>query len=243
MSFDNVKETVFKFVKRVGDHVIHGSNNNIIILGTDRAAYGPASLKDGLGHINANGNGKGSSAVHIIAGRNGVDPNLKDDSSYIYLSQKTKADSNLNLSAANEVHDNLPAVIVRSDVVRMSARKSVKITVNDDEKHYIFMDKDSLRIVFDTNFKLEIANKKLSVNVGSDSFVMDGTRTVLTSSKFNLLNGAEKNLNDVFDAIMKAINNHDHMTVMGPTTPGIAGANTSVSLIDFQLQKTLWNSK
>src|SRR5437867_538302 len=94
MSNEAVLEDVPEFVKRDGDTFLQGSNNTIIILGTDR----PAGITSGLGHVAAPNGGRGSGTIHLIAGRKGQDPSVLDKS-YIYISMLSDPDGNLGTGA------------------------------------------------------------------------------------------------------------------------------------------------
>lgn len=154
MSYDIIKEDVPVFTKRVGDHVIHGSNNTVIVLGTDRAKNGPATVDDGLGHIKAEGKGTGAGAIHIIAGmkdKEDGNPDLKDDKAYVYLSMKTEVDKNANLSSVEGDGGKAAAFIAKADCLRLVFRKDVKICTEDGST-YIHIKKD--QIVLEGNVKL-----------------------------------------------------------------------------------------
>ncbi len=145
MSYDIVQESVPPFVKRVGDHVTQGSNNTIIILGTDRAKKGPAGLGDGLGHPAAAGGGTKAGAIHIIAGRSDPagDPDLDKDLSYVYLSMKSDPDSNLGLEKVEGRSGIGSTAVVKADFVRLVVRKDLKISL-DGGSTYILLSKDRI---------------------------------------------------------------------------------------------------
>lgn len=142
MSYDIATEPVPQFLRRIGDHVIQGSNNTIIILGTDRVAPlgAPATIAQGFGSAaNPTTRGTGAGSIHIIAGRNSPtgDPSLGIDDATIYLSRLTTADSALGTSTVGttgvppfigppNVAGDSAAVIV-SDEVRIVCRKDLKI--------------------------------------------------------------------------------------------------------------------
>ena len=154
MSYDIIKEDVPVFTKRVGDYVVHGSNNAMIILGTDRAKNGPAKVEDGLGHIKADGKGKETGTVHILVGMKDAkdgNPDLKDDKAYIYLSMKTEVDKNTNLGSIDADAGKVAAAIMKADCLRLVFRKDIKIAT-EDGKTYIHIKKDE--IVIEGNVKL-----------------------------------------------------------------------------------------
>lgn len=238
MAADVVVEAVPKFTRRYGDYVLEGSNNTIIIMGTDRAKAGPAGLGDGNGHVGGPNKGAGTATVHIIAGRKGKDPDMKDDSSFLYLSKKTKADTNLAITAVAGVStDDKPSAILKSDVIRIIGRKDLKICVNDDEKHYVFMNGSKFKVEFNTNATIEIVDKKITVKMGSDTIVMDDKKAVVTvdktiftmngskieinSPKVTLIGGCGKPWDKLFEKIDTFCTSHQHMTAVGPTTPNL----------------------
>jgi len=244
MSADVVLEEVPTFTRRYGDHVIQGSNNTIIILGTDRAKAGPAGLGDGNGHIGGPSKGAGSSTVHIIAGRKGKDPDMKDDSSFLYLSKKTKADTNLALTGVAGVStDDKSSAILKADVIRIVGRKDIKICANDDEKHYMFMNGDKIKIEFNTNATIEIVDKKISIKMGEDTIVMDDKKATITidktiitmdgslvnidAPKVHLVGGCGKPWDEMFEKMKDYALQHNHMSAVGPTTPVPAGPTAS----------------
>jgi len=139
MSYDIAREDVPEFVKRVGDRVIAGSNNSMIVFGTDR----PTDIDSGYGDINSLGGGKRAGSCHIIVGRAGENPDPIDDKSFIYLSMKTDVDDNLELTFEEETND-VAAAVVKSDALRFVARENLKISVGGA---YIFMKSDGTVII------------------------------------------------------------------------------------------------
>jgi hypothetical protein len=140
MSILKVIETVPKrFVRRLGDQALEGSNNTLIILGTDRAKRGPATVDDGLGTVNKGG--KGTGTIHLVAGRNDPEgnPDFDNDKSFIYISMRTMVDENLGLSMGTPRSD-ASGIIMKSDNIRLVAKSGdVKISM-DGGKNYIILD-------------------------------------------------------------------------------------------------------
>lgn len=145
MSYDIVKETVPRFTKRVGDQVIQGSNNTLLVLGTDRARNGPASVDDGLGHVNAPDGGRDAGAIHIVAGRRdaGGDPDMSADAAFIYVSMKSNVDGNLGLSGVEGDAGVASTVTLKADTVRLVVRDDLKISL-DGGSTYITLSKDRI---------------------------------------------------------------------------------------------------
>lgn len=167
----SVYEAIPRFKKRPGDVAIEGSNNALIVLGRDR--IGPvideSSNVKGAGTIDiVTGRGQVSTKAGITVindlkneelAKDGArlepqegDPDLKRDKSRIYVSQKTKVDENFGLKAnnsalkkdpINDSSDGDAGVIIKSDKVRIIARKDLQIVVtnnaaeeNDDPKKF-----------------------------------------------------------------------------------------------------------
>lgn len=164
MVFDIIQEDVPGFVQRVGDHVLQGSNNTIIILGRDRAKDGPASVRDGLGVSGSPNKGKESGTIHMIAGRDRPDPDFDKDRSFVYLSMKTRVDENLGLENFGGASNDTAAFVGKSDAVRLVFRKDIKITF-DGGKNYIYIDKDGCTINIDKSF-LKMTSEKIVIESG-----------------------------------------------------------------------------
>jgi hypothetical protein len=147
MSYDIVREKVPGFVKRVRDNVIQGSNNTIIVLGTDRGAPGPATVDDGLGHAKAPGGGKGAGAIHIIAGRRDEagNPDMTADAAYLYLSMKTDLDKNVGLESVGVSSGPTSAAVLKADCVRIIVRNDLKISL-DGGSTYVVLSKDKVTV-------------------------------------------------------------------------------------------------
>lgn len=203
MSYDIVQEDdVPPFIKRVGDHATQGSNNTIIILGTDRAKKGPATIKDGLGSVDSDGKGKGTGTVHIIAGRKDKDgnPDLDKDSAYLYLSMKTDVDKNLGTDMEKDA-GKVPSAILKSDAVRLIGRKDIKI-VFDGEKSYIHLTKDQCVIKIEDTGYIKIKKGKIIVDADSVELGEGATEKVILGDKF-----------------MELYMAHQHPTGVGPSGP------------------------
>ncbi len=238
MSADIVVEEVPGFVRRYGDHVQGGSNNTIVIFGTDRARKGPASLSDGLGHINAPGKGKGTGTIHLIAGRAAKDPDFTKDAAFLYLSQKTDVDTNLGLERVEEKSSQRPAAILKSDAIRIVCKNDLKIATKDGNE-FIFMKDKKIKLKVGSNFvhitddevfvdiggssQLKMNSSQVKASIGSSTLTMTSDGTELKSPKVSTVGGSETVREQWEQEIMNAILNHGHMTAMGPTLPVQAG--------------------
>ena len=145
MSYDIVQEDVPPFTKRIGDYVTQGSNNTIIIMGTDRAKKGPATIDDGLGHTKSTNGGKSSGAIHLITGRKDKsgNPDMERDSAFVYISMNTEVDKNLGLSSVEGDAGKASAVVTKADTVRVVVRKDMKFSF-DGGSTYITLSKDKI---------------------------------------------------------------------------------------------------
>lgn len=173
------KETVPRYKKRPGDFALEGTNNTLIVLGTDRS--GPASdsklvdykssknevIKVLSPEIPKSDTQKG--VIDIVAGRGNTpetlgdevtntmgykelnkfppsvkktegDPDTINDASRVRVSSKTRTDKNFQLSNFNidsfsieDSPDGDPSVVIKSDKIRLIARKDVEILVNAND--------------------------------------------------------------------------------------------------------------
>lgn len=246
MSKEMITEEVPPFTRRLGDQVIHGSNNAVIILGTDRASKGPAGLGAGLGHIKADGKGKKTGTVHIIAGRQDPDgnPDFVKDSSFLYLSMKTKVDENLILSDVEKATNDVPALIGKSDAVRLVFRKDLKIS-SEDGKRYIYADDKYIIVKIGLNTikmdedgafvevgrsKISVEKDKTVLTVGQSSFTVKPSGMQLDTATLKIGGSAVNPRKDFEAALLEMLINHGHIGPTGPVGPALA-APTSAPLV------------
>lgn len=263
MSADIVIEKVPRFVRRYGDYVAEGSNNTIIIFGTDRAKKGPAGHADGLGHVKAQNKGAGTGTIHIIAGRAAQDPDFEKDDSFIYITRKSKIDDNLGIGGVEKATNDKPSIAIKSDVVRIVGRKDIKICANDDEKHYMFFDGEKIKINFNNDATITIVDKKVTVKMGSNviemnssmakvevastKLTLDGSLVKIDAPRINLVGGCGKPLDDLLKDLATGFSKHTHMTAVGPATPPVAGVGPGDSpegpgiLAKYGAWNGLWN--
>lgn len=121
-------ETVPKFRPRIGDRVIEGSNNSLIVLSRDRITD-PASGEKEL-----------AGTIDIVAGRsieNDVD--LSEDKSRIYVTMKSDVDGNFDINVGKSTG---PAahIVLKSDEIRIVARNGMKLIA--DGGHIVIQDGD-----------------------------------------------------------------------------------------------------
>lgn len=115
---------------RVGDRVIEGSNDALIVLGRDRVSTKDSGVKELAGSID------------LIVGRNSNNFNRKEDKSVISISQNTEADKNFEVKVGD---DSGPSAFIttKSDQIRIIARNGMKIIVEGGE---IIIDAESIKI-------------------------------------------------------------------------------------------------
>jgi hypothetical protein len=227
MSADIVLEEVPKFRKRsYADHVFQGSNNSIIVLGTDRAKNGPAGPDDGYGSPKSDGEGKDSGAMYFAVGRKDQDPDLKDDKSYVYISMKSDADENLGLENIETKREKIPLAAIKSDVVRIVYRKDFKLA-HDSAKHYVYVDDQKLTVrINKSNDLIKLVEDRLELGENPSDWM----------ALASLVKDELKALKETLDALVEAFNGHTHnvTTSGGPTSQ----AGTATSILPFsQAQK------
>ena len=174
------------FVRRNGDWAQEGGNNALIVLGTDRAAAGPASVDDGLGTVEAPGGGKGTGTAHITVGRKQVDPDFGTDDAFLYLSQKTNADQNLGADGIETATQAQPAAVLKSTDIRIvfggpDGAGNLKIYFDDTNKDkYVFIDGTKARVQFKEGIDVTLDAHSVTAEVGENSVIIkdDGTVTV-----------------------------------------------------------------
>jgi hypothetical protein len=225
MSYDVIVEQVPKFVRRYGDYVIEGSNNTLVVLGTDRAKFGQASIDDGLGSINSSGEGEKTGTIHIVAGRADENPDFSADKSFVYVTMKSDVDDNLDISSVEESNNGAAAVVLKSDFVRIISRKNTKVCVNDDDEHYVFLSGEKFVVNFGSN-SVEFDGDKLNVHFGQTNVTLKDSDTTIDSPHFKLSGGAANDWKELFNTLIFLISNHGHMTSMGPSLPAGLGPSS-----------------
>lgn len=162
--FDVVVEKVPPFIKRDGDIVIQGSNNSTIILGTDRAKNNVAKVSDGLGSVKSENGGKEAGSCHIVVGRKDEDGNLDfdKDSAYQLISMKSNVDKTVNSSNIESDAGKTSCIISKADCIRTSARKDIKIFI--DNNSYIFINDEQCVIKINDTAFIKIKEGNVTVN-------------------------------------------------------------------------------
>lgn len=154
-------EVVPRYRKRPGDTAFQGSNNTLIVLGTDRTGR-TAEFEGGEKGKRAKGKPKKdkkglAGTIDIVAGRGASkktapkevdnsldhkeaskrkadenkeegDPDFDKDLSRLYITMNTDADGNFGINFSTK-EDPGPATVVKTDHVRIVARKTLKMLV------------------------------------------------------------------------------------------------------------------
>lgn len=139
MSRDMVYEDVPFVSRREGDNLIAGQNNSTILLGRDRNG----SVDSGYGS-STSGGGRGAGAMHLVVGRKGNDPSVKDDAATLYLSARSDPDAQAGTESVQGSQKSKSAAVMRADCVRVSPRSDFKVSVG---KAYLFIASDGRIIV------------------------------------------------------------------------------------------------
>lgn len=227
MVADLILEEVPEFSKRYSDYSVFGSNNTLMVFGTDRPSGKLSGYRE-----------KGAGTVHIVTGRKGKDPNFSTDSSFVYVSSKTDADKNLGLDSAEVASNGFSSVIAKSDTVRIVHRRDMKIS-SEKGNEYIFIGDKKMRFRVGNNFVLvtdkevviDVGEKsfatldgsKIELKIGNSTFTMNAGASVLSTPKFSTVGGADAPRDAWASALLEAMLTHTHMTVVGPTLPVAAG--------------------
>jgi hypothetical protein len=173
MTYDTVNENVPDFVKRLGDQTLQGSNNTIVVFGRDRVKKGPATVDDGVA-------GKGAGAIHVIVGRadkNG-NPDIDADLATAYVSMKSDIDAALGTTVEG-TSSNVPAIALKSDALRLVARKDLKIVIDGSQTYIVISDG---HVVLKSNVG--------SITLDKDKITIDAPTLEVKSQ--NVIVGADK---------------------------------------------------
>lgn len=125
MSYDVIREDVPPFKKRIGDHVLGGSNNATIVLGTDRRS----TASTGYGRVDHSDGGAAAGAAYIVVGRAGQEQSFEDDKSFVYLSMRSDPDDYAGSADVGDPRSDVPSAIIKSDHVRIVGRETLRVVV------------------------------------------------------------------------------------------------------------------
>ncbi len=161
---DFAKEDIPDFTVRVGDRAIHGSNNTLILLTRDRINKPDSGEK------------KESGSIFLIAGRKKkeeINIEKDGDASVILISMKSEVDANFGIKDMKAGKDAKAdaSIVVRSNEIRISARKGMKIIVDKGDLYIKADGKVNVEstddITIKTDKKVDIKADK--IHVGGDS--------------------------------------------------------------------------
>lgn len=160
-SSEFTSEKVPAFKARVGDRVLEGSNNSMIVLGRDR----PNSTTSGEKFT--------AGTIDLVAGRKDADNMNQDtDLSRIYISMNTDIDKNFGVNVGPAAGPT-PSVGLKSDEIRIVARKGFKIVVAD-KLSIVVEDDGKMTIETTGDVKLDAPNVVVAssaIKLGSDASI------------------------------------------------------------------------
>jgi hypothetical protein len=234
-----------RFTKRPGDSVLQGSNNTLIVLGEDRTgssikdeireSAGAIDIVVGRGRFgtsvpptieNTRGNVEVDKNPDLSGGEenpNEGDPDLINDSSRVLASMNTDGDENLGLEypaidgESVEPVSESPYVIVKSDEIRIVARKNTDEGINGSIK--IVKEgtegEDKAVIIIQPDGSILISGPKVSLGTGDtdDTQVLIGN----DSDAEHLVKG--ETLESRLNTLVDALEIHTHPTAVGPSGP------------------------
>lgn len=155
------QEIIPKFTARVGDRIIEGSNNTLIVLGRDRISDVSSGEKEQAG------------CVHIVAGRQKEeDVDFDKDLSIFLVSMKSDADSNLKINAIGNSVSPSPSVVIKSDEIRIVARKGIKIVVEGGD---VIVEANNIALGKNANDSAVLGDKLLQILQNTQTIGMLGS--------------------------------------------------------------------
>ena len=160
------------FTRRGADWVQEGGNNSIIVLGTDRADFGPADTDTGLGTVEAPGGGVGTGCALISVGRKDQDgnPDFDVDDSFLYLAMKTEVDKNMGTDDVVSDTGPAPGFLAKSDNIRVVFRDTLKISFENEERNdYIFMNRDMTKVSFNEDLDIIMEKDTITIEAGTEN--------------------------------------------------------------------------
>lgn len=180
-----VEPRVKPYTRRAHEEVHEGINNTLLVLGTDRAAPGPAGPGDGLGHSKAADGGKKTGTMFMVVGRKQSDPDIANDDAVFYISMKTAADKNLGIENIEKAAEPGPTAILRSKNVRVGYRSLKLFFEHDDNKKYVYADDSKTVVSMAEDSKLTVKGDEVEVTLGANTLKLTkgGELTVVASGK------------------------------------------------------------
>lgn len=148
------EDAVPEYNQRVGDRVIHGSNNASIILSRDRVDTRESGQKEESGTID------------LVVGREKEDIDIDNDSARVYISAKTDGDSNFSLDSFGDTVGGVSYVSAKADQVRLVARDGIKIVVEDGPTSIVMQNgKVTIKAKDDVDIECKNANIKSDADI------------------------------------------------------------------------------
>lgn len=210
------------YTRRNGDWVQEGGNNSIIVLGTDRADFGPADTDIGLGTVEAEGGGAGTGCALISVGRKDEDgnPDFDADDSFLYLAMKTEVDKNMGTDDVVDDSGPAPAILAKSDNIRVVFRDTLKISLENEERNdYIYINNEMTKISQNDGVDVVMDKDTITIECSENSIVInrgDGTINITSKSEVNVYTKT---------AYVKA---DDSVTIESPTVDIIGPGDTTI---------------
>lgn len=185
------KESVPKFTARIGDRTIEGSNNTLITLSRDRVSDVDSGQKENAG------------TIHLVAGRQkDEDLDIDKDLSTIVISMNTDVDDNFKIDVGSK-ETQVAAIGIRSDEIRIVARKGMKIVVEGGD---VTIDAKTIILGKDASEAAVLGNK-LVTELGKiiDAFTTPGIVGMLGQLPIALTPAIGLNLNTIKAALQTNI--------------------------------------
>lgn len=214
-SFDLEEDDVPEFNSRVGDRIIHGSNNSAIILSRDRVDTVDSGAREKAG------------MVDIVVGRSGKDLSMADDSARVMVTMKSDIDSNFSIDAGEGTGE-ASAVVAKGDQLRLVAREGIKIVVESGTTS-IVIDKDG-KVSIETPEGVEVSSKEMKISTDDDIVLDAGGDVKVGSSDANSKLVKGDGLKTFLQQLMEPVK---AMVVDVVGIPGLGVANSNVgTLVD-----------
>ena len=219
------EEVVPSLRRRLLDLTLANENNATIWLGVDRPPTDNDYKEDAL----PNKGKPYSGTIDLTTGRNSRNPNYDTDKSRIYVSSKTKGDTNFGLTEKG--------FLVKGDTI---------LEENEEGQAYIVAKSDSVRIIAREDVRIQNQNNGSSITMKANGDVVIYTENnIKFGNEFaNQPVVMSRELTEALRAISNALLEHKHTDAMGrPTSsPTIAAPPPAKAAID-KINSVLGNLK
>ena len=202
------EEVVPSLRRRLLDLTLANENNATIWLGVDRPPTDNDYKEDAL----PNKGKPYSGTIDLTTGRNSRNPNYDTDKSRIYVSSKTKGDTNFGLTEEG--------FLVEGDTI---------LEENEEGQAYIVAKSDSIRIIAREDVRIQNQNSNASITMKSNGDIIIHTpEQIKIGSEENadepLVLGSEfldfsTRVLEELATLQESINKHKHPTSHGPSGP------------------------